>query len=244
MSHSKHALRTLGLCLLAALCLMAFAAASAPATTGWLESGSFITSTTKIHAAIHPLAIGVKHVKLDATIGISTLVEKLCETLATEDGLIFPGGGATGTVTLKFTNCDTFINGILAPACKPVEPIVAKTRFTAILHFNDDKKTYILFEPQEFFKPFATITLKEECALGEKVPITGAVVAECLNSKLEKNTASTDYCLESTVHHYIQEAPHNLFAPDELLYGSKRMLLLGIADVLLTNAANTWGVHI
>jgi hypothetical protein len=256
MSHSKHGLRAFGLCLLAALGLTAFAAASAQATTGWLESGAFIGATKTIHAVIHPLAHellgGKKHAVLDTTIGVEPVkkVEKLCETLTTEDGLIFAGAAAEGLITLKFTNCKTFIDGVLNGPCKPLEPIVAKTKFRAILHTTGDKKTYILFEPHTANTPFTTIVL-HECLLGEKVPITGDLVAECLNSKLEKNTALTDYCLEDAVHHYIQEAPHKLFELGagtgkfhELKFGIRLALLLGIADVLLSASGNTWGVHI
>jgi hypothetical protein len=60
--------------------------------------------------------------------------------------------------------------------CKPVESIVAKTKFKAISHATDGK-TYILFELHEAGKPFTTIELKE-CLLGEKVPITGDLVAD------------------------------------------------------------------
>jgi hypothetical protein len=253
MSHSKHGLRAFGLCLLAALGLTAFAAASAQATTGWLESGAFIGATKKIHAVIHPLAGGAKHSVLDTTVGVNNeKVEKLCETLTTEDGLIFAGAAATGLITLKFTNCKTFIGGKESKPCKPVEPIIAKTKFKAILHTGtgNDGKTYILFEPHTAGTPFTTIELKE-CLLGEKVPIEGDLVAECLNSSLAKNTTGTDFCLDDTTHHYIQEAPAKLFELGagtgkfhELKFGIRPANLLGIADVLLTDAANTWGVHI
>jgi hypothetical protein len=257
MSHSKHGLRALGLCLLAALGLTAFAAASAQAQTGWLEvvngTQGFIAATKKIHAVIHPLVGGAKHAVLDTTVGVNNEpVQKLCETLTTEDGLIFAGAAATGLITLKFTNCKTFINGIENKPCKPLEPIVAKTKFKAILHTGagNDGKTYILFEPHTAGTPFTTIEL-HECLLGEKVPITGDLVAECLNSSLAKNTAGTDFCLDDTAHHYIQEAPHKLFELGagtgkfhELKFGIRLALLLGIADVLLTDSANPWAVHI
>jgi hypothetical protein len=252
MSHSKHGLRALGLCLLAALGMTALAAASAQATTGWLESGAFIAATKTIHAVIHPLLDGKKHVVLDTTCCFNnTPIRYLCETLTTDDGLIFVGAAAEGLIIFKLTKCKTFIEESESKACQLKEPTVVKLKFHAILHTTGDKKTYLLFEPHEVGKPLTTLEFSsEECLLGEKVPVTGDLVAECLNSSLAKNTAGTDFCLDDTAHHYIQEAPHKLFELGagtgkfhELKYGVREASLLGIFDVLLASG-NTWAVHI
>jgi hypothetical protein len=273
MSYSKHGLRALGFGLLAALGLMAFMAASVQAQTGWLLNKAFITANKKIHAVIHPLPVDLKkHAVLDAEIPAIGTIEKLCETLTTDDGLLFGtpaalASEAEGLIVLLYTNCKTFVNKIEQAACKPVEPIEVKVKFRAILHLTNpivggkegthDSKTYLLFEPDEAGKPFVILKLPESCVLPEEVPVTGEVVAECLNEKLEKNTALTDYCLQDFVHHLIQEAPHKLFTLtgklpkeekwDELLYEGRLASLLGIADVLLseeTDKGLTWGVHI
>jgi hypothetical protein len=272
MSYSKHGLRALGVSLLAVLGFMAFMVASAQAQTGWLLNKAFITADKKIHAVIHPLTDKTKHVVLDTEVPSIGEIKKLCETLETDDGLLFGAPAALaskaeGVINLLFKNCKTFINGLELSACKPIEPIEVNVKFHAILHTvnpivggkegTHDNKTYILFEPLITGHPFVILKLPENCVLPEKAPVTGEVVAECLNEKLEKNTALTDYCLEDFVHHLIQEAPHKLFTLegkvpkeekwDELLYEGNLASLLGIADVLLSDESDkglTWGVHI
>ncbi len=254
MTDSKHRPKALGICLLAALGLLALLAASAQAQTGWLKNKVFITAATAAHAVAHPLADGKKHVALLATFGATnTPVEILCETLTTEGGSIVANEKAEGKVKLKFTTCESFLNKVKSVACKPKEPINVTAKFHAILHLKGDKKTYLLGEPEVAGSPFTTIETSEECAFGEKTSITGELVTECLNEKLEKNTAGTDYCLEDLVHHLIQEAPEKLFelegkagSFDGLIFGARTALLDGIADLLLSapNLGQTWAVHI
>jgi hypothetical protein len=254
MGDSKRGLRALCLALLAAVSMMVFVAA-AQAQTGWLENKAFITEDKPFQAVVHPLVGGAKHLALDTTLAGGTTIEILCEVLTTSGGTLLGTEvalreKAEGKGTLEFKECQTFLNKALSNLCKPKEPILTKTKFKAILHTSGDKKTYILFEP-EVGTTFANILFaNEECVLAPNKPVTGALVAECLNSKLEKNTAGTDYCLEDAVHHYIQEAPTKLFELGvgtgkfhELLFGARPANLLGIADVI-RGGVNTWGVHI
>lgn len=260
MSHSKHGVRALGLCFLAALSLTAFMATAAHAATGWLVNKEFIKVATPIHAVIHPLADGKKHAVLLSTFGATnTAVEILCETLATEGGSLVASEKAEGAITLNFSKCQTFLKKetTASAPCKPAEPIVATTKFHAILHtkgVTHDNKTYLLFEPSVAGKAFTTIKFGEECAIGLQSEVTGEYVAECLNEKLEKNISTTDYCLEDLVHHLLQGAPTKLFQLegkaegvfDELKFGAREATLDGIADALLSapNLGKTWAVHI
>jgi len=257
MSYTKNGLRALGVCLVAALGLMAFSAAAAQAQTGWLVNKAFITLTQKFNAKTHPLAVaGAKHfVLLGEPLGAKT--EILCEVLAVDDGLLFATESAEGLATLLFTECTTFLLefGVFkeSKACKPGEPIEAKAKFHAFLHLKKpngetgDKKTYLLFQPDEAGKPFAKIKFpNEECVFNPEQEVAGTLVTECLNEKLEKNTAGTDYCLEDLVHHLIQEAPgqKELFG-DGLTFGGRPAKLDGTADVFLTEpSGGTWAVHI
>jgi hypothetical protein len=241
---------------------MAFVAASAQAQTGCLLNKTFITVTKEIGAQIHPLKeTGIKDGTLDTELPATGAIQITCKELKIKDGLIFAGEKAEGSGTLEFTKCETFIKGKLNAACAPKEPIEATTKLHALLHLTNpivegkegthDGKTYILFEPVG--KEFTTLHFGEECAFGEKVPITGEVVAECLNEKLEKNLSTTDYCLEDLVHHLIQEAPHKLFTLtgklpkeekwDELLFEGHLASLLGIVDTFDIGGGN-WAVHI
>jgi hypothetical protein len=268
MSHSKHVLRGLCLGLLAALGLIAFVAASAQAQTGWLLNKAFIKETTTIDAGIHPLKAEDKelHLVLETELPAVGLIKLLCEKLVTDDGLLFAGEKAEGSLTLLLTVCKTEIKEKVSAACKPKEPIEVKVKFRAILHTvnpivggkegTHDGKTYLLFEPGETGKPFTTLHFSEECAFGETIVISGDFVTECLNESLEKNISTTDYCLSDFTHHLIQEAPHKLFTLngklpkeekwDELLFEGHLASLLGIVDTLLSEKDKglTWAVHI
>jgi len=256
MSYTKNGLRALGVCLVAALGLMAFSAAAAQAQTGWLVNKAFITSTQKMNATIHPLPLsGFKHTELLAE-PLGTKMEILCGVLAVDDGLIFANEKAEGLAAiLLFTDCRTylFIAGVLTESkvCKPDEPIEGKVKARAFLHLkkpngeSGDKKTYLLFEPEVLGGDLAVIKFpNEECVFNPSLLVSGTLVAECLNEKLEKNTALTDYCLEDLVHHLIQEAPNQkeLFG-DGMLVGNRPAALDGIADVTHSEL-KTWAVHI
>jgi hypothetical protein len=266
VSVSKQGLATLCTGLLAALCLMASFAASAQALTGWLLSKTFITQTKRIEAVIHPLAGGTKHVGLEAEFSGIGKLEYLCETLTSDDGLIFANERAEGVIALLYSKCKVFVKGVENSGCRPEEPITLNAKFHAILHMvspivggkegTHDNKTYLLFEP-EAGKPFGVIRPGELCFIMAELPVTGELTVECLNEKLEKNSSLTDYCLEDMVHHLIQEAPHKLFTLadtlpeeekwDELLIGGHLASLLGITDLRLSDASDaglTWAVHI
>ncbi len=246
MSHSKLGLKALGLSVLAALGLMAMIASAAQAQTGWLVNKAFITANTPITGTLH-----TGEAVLLSTIGTpEKAIEVLCETVSSEQGNIFSGEKAEGLIVLKFTKCRTLISKVVSAPCKPKEPIIAAAKFHAILHTTGDKKTYLLFEPDVAGKPFVTIEFGEECSFGATA-VSGELVAECLNEKLEKNTATTDYCLEDLTNHILQEVTTKKLFPlegkagsfDELLFGSRPAALDGLAKAFIT-AGGTWAVHI
>jgi len=250
----------------AALGVMAFAATSAQAQTGWLLNGAFITVNKSFEGKIHPLADGKKHAVLLTTIGATnTPIDILCETLTVATGTLVAGAAAETTGELKFTNCATFLNHSATASipCKPQEPIVATGKGHAILHTSKeaedkgDGKTYLLFEPKEKGGNFSVIKLgpavENECSVGTSITVSGELVAECLNEKLEKNTAETDYCLADMTNHLLQEAPKKLFLLegtipsekkyDELKFGTREVSLDGIASANDVGGG-TLGVHI
>jgi hypothetical protein len=240
MSYAKSGFRAFGLCLVAALGLMAFSAAGAQATTGWLVGGNFITGDTAIHASAHTEAI-LKTKQLGA------VVEILCTTLATKEGKL-TNGTVEGLIKLEYTNCQTFLGGVVSAVCKPVEPIVALAKFKAILH-GTPTLTYLLFEPDGAAgTPFTIIKFNKPCVLFPSVEVTGSVVAECLNESLETMNGEAlhrDLCLTDLVHHLIQEVPNQALFGDGLFVNGEPATLGGIANALVTNPAGaTWAVHI
>ena len=236
MSNAKHGLRALGLCLLAALGLMAFAAAGAQAE--WLVEKVAIKEHIDFNGVIHPLKPEGK--EKHAVLLVKDLnLEILCEELVVLDGLLFPNT-VEGLAHLEYKKCKTFVSGAEKAGCKPKEPILALVLFRLFLHEVEGKKlTYLLFEPDNKAVNFTIIEFNEEtCALPSINEIHGTVVAECLNEKLEdKKLTGLDSCLEELVHHLIQEAleAEKLFPKDGLFYGEHVALLDGITDIFLIN---------
>lgn len=251
MSYAKKGLRVFGVCLVAALGLMAVSAAGAQAQTGWLVGGAFINSTRTINASIHPLnatAPVEKHLVL-VTTTLGANVKILCENLTVDDGLLFNNEKAEGLAELLFSTCQTFLNGSLSGICKPKEAILAKVKFHAILH---NSLTYLLFEPHEAGKPFATLEFpNEECLLSPKREVKGDVVVECLTEDLksmEEASGKPDLCLSDLVNHLIREAPNQKLFNETggLTFNGAAAKLEGIALVFMTgtDSGKTWACHI
>jgi len=254
MSCSKHGVKALGLSLIAALGLMALSAAGAQGQTiGWLVNQAFINANQTIEAEIHPLKATApveKHLVLDGT-ALGATVKILCENLVVDGGVLFGEVAnkekSEGLATnLLFSNCQTFLEGKLSEECKPTEAIKAPVKFRAIL---DNSLTYILFEPDEAGKPFATILFPNSlCLLKPSRIVSGSVVVECLTEDLKTMTEDPthrDLCLTDLTNHLIKEAsPQSLFGTDGLTFAGNPANLLGIAKVFLPGKANTWAVHI
>jgi hypothetical protein len=232
-------LRTLGLCLMAALSLMAFVGAT-QASALWLESGVTIASNLEINAKVVGLeaAHSVVHVVLEIP---AKEFELLCKkVVAAKDGLLL-----TGTVLIKklleFTECENFQKKVLSKGCKPSEPIVFSFLSHLILHAE---LTYILDEPEEGQTRFASIDYNEEtCALPDST-ITGSLVLECLGEEWQlMATTKVDYCLSELKNHLITEAPRALFPSDVLKYGANEMFFRGVLSLAL-NTGNPFSGHV
>jgi hypothetical protein len=258
MSNAKNVLKVFGICLAAALGLMAVSAVGVQAQTkGWLVNGVYITATKTIEAEIHPLKATApveRHVVLSGE-ALKTKVEILCEKLVVDDGLIF-GEAANkekteGLATLLFSSCTTIFSGdFISIPCKPKEPIAASVLVRAILH---NALTYLLFEPDGVGKPFVNIEFTGECILAPEREVAGSLVAECLTEDLksmEEASGKPDLCLSDLVNHLIREAPsQTLFGANEgLTFAGKAAKLEGIASVKIAkgdaDSGKTWGCHI
>jgi hypothetical protein len=238
MSYSKH-VKALGLCLVAALGLMAFSAAGAQAQTkGWLVNKAFISGTQGVEGTAHT----------DATLvgeALGAKVKILCKVATIDDGLLFANEAAEGLATLLYSTCETFLNGALSTVCKPKESITASVKAKAIL---DNSLTYILFEPDNK-SVFVEIEFPNaSCLLKPSRPVAGSVVVECLTEELKTMTedpGKRDLCLTDLTNHLIKEAPvQSLFGTDGLTFAGKPAVLEGVSSVFLPGKSGTWGVHI
>src|SRR3954452_10298672 len=127
MSHAKHGLKALGICLMAALGLMAVTAVGAQAAATWLESGTTIAALLAVESE-KDSEIYILH--SEATAGTAILIE--CTTLTVTGGNLHPNGTATGT--LGYTGCSTKLNGAASAPCAPKEPISANVKAEQYLH--------------------------------------------------------------------------------------------------------------
>jgi len=241
MTHRKHGLGVIGLCLVAALGLMAFAG-SAQAKGTWKHNTAAMT--------VFPQAVTSEKDSEDFTLLTffgTTPVKILCKKLTVTNGLLTAEGKSTGT--LEFSeNCEFFLNGAVQPKCKPAEPIVANVKDLLFKHLADGK-TYDLFSPAEG-TTFVTLKLGtqepgiNECAAGEKAPVTGTAVIEGCKPTTPENEANG---LESeVVKHLIQQSKSTtLFTAtgfkNELKYGSKEATLDGSVWLKLSAAGTLSG---
>jgi hypothetical protein len=237
MRNGKHRLGLIGLCLTAAFALTAFVGASGAQAAGctaasptlkpcWMVNGN-VTSELKVELGIEIEPLGEKKEKhvvllskaLEAPIAI------LCEVAeAVNPEVLLAEGVAHGTI--NFTVCQTFLKNEPTPsaACKPAEPIVAKGLLLINLHPAGKANT--LAEPTPGVTKFTTISLGEECAVGEKFDVTGQLwLEDCLG------TPETE--LEV---HLVQE---NTVAAKELgglFFGVNKASLDGSANIRIKEA--------
>ena len=161
----------LAVALLALLAVMSFVAASANAEGSWTFNGKKIEGSETVELRLTWVMSGT--FLISTTVGLSTVIIHCTDGLA-HRGILRVNGVATAQVLTR-GNCVTLINGVAAAACKPKESIELLVKLTLFLH---EKKSYIRFEP-ESGETLGTIILGEkECAIGEKLTLTGKFVTE------------------------------------------------------------------
>jgi hypothetical protein len=184
----KHALRAFGLCLMAALSLMAFAAVSAQAETGatWDVNG------VALPAGLEPTVKGAIENKTGTLLTkiAGAEVEILCTTGETKEFKLKPNGTALGLIT--FTGCLTRLNKVLSKDCVPLDKGVAGTILTLelegliVLHLvtpNGTAEPLVRLIPDPpGSNAFAHIEFGEFCSLPEEILIGGTYfLKDCKN---------------------------------------------------------------
>ncbi len=229
MTRKKQGLGVIGICLIAALSLMAFAG-SAQAKGTWKSGGATITSGTIVSEE------DSKEFVLLSKSG-TTAIEILCETLTLSEGKLEAEGKGSGE--LKFSkNCRFLAKGVVQASCKPVEPIVAKVKLLLFKHLADGK-TYALASPLDGTLKFTTLKLGAECAFGENIEVSGHVVLE---------DCAGIFSTEAAKHLIQQSASTTLFTAagftNALKYGANAATLDGSTWLKLSTGANWSGVGI
>jgi hypothetical protein len=182
----------LGLCAMV-FGLMAFSAAAAQAEVGaqWLLAekapGTKLVAFLEAEIGLRKETNGILHSKIA---GIAVLFE--CTELSLVGNPKLKANGSISTGKIKFTGCDTFLNGVLSKPCLPEGGGVADVIETLNLHAliilhklaSGEVDDLLSVLPDDVNgKPsevFAHIELGPECAIGENVLVVGkATLKDC-----------------------------------------------------------------
>jgi len=166
--------------------LMAFSASGAQAETGanWMVGANNITTTLLPTAHVKELEGNTATLKF--TTGGGTLVEILCTSAELVEGgvLLLNGGISLGRAL--FHGCITKLNGATSIPCEPFsgthKGLIESKKATGliILHLTGvgtNVVPLVKLTP-DTLNEFATITLGEECSIGESVPVAGSLTAK------------------------------------------------------------------
>ncbi len=166
--------KVIGICLMAALSLMAFAAsAQAEATSNWKVNGSNVNSTLLPEVQVKELEN--KTADLLFTTKGGTKVDILCTAVSLSNVKLKTTGSTTeGTAT--FSGCLTKLNGTTTANCKPkggggASGTIITKNGLGLLQLSGGETVTKLFP--EVAPEFVNIEMGELCAIGENVPVAG-----------------------------------------------------------------------
>lgn len=233
MSHTRHGLKTLGLCLVAALSLVALTAADAQAKGQWMVSNANVNAPGEVTGELD----SAEATLLSFVGATNTPMAVLCTHLEIDNASLSNEGKSLGE--LKFSTCRTLLNNVESMVCLPFEPLVAKVKGLLVKRGGH---TYDLFTPDEG-TTFATLHFDkdgtEECTLPEELSITGSIVAQCLFNNGGSVESGCEHELETQL---IEQAPVSLFPSDVIKFGEKTMSLVGSVNLhlLAPHLGETW----
>jgi hypothetical protein len=235
MSHRSNGLKALGVCLLAVLGMMAFAAVSAQAENlvfnpkngdkgEWLIEGKTLEERKITHEEVKGEQDPLKPTELLVP-GLGLQIS--CELLEVIDGLIFPKG--LSLAELLFSMCKV----LGSPTCVINESkgthITAKVNDMVVLH---EGKTFDVFYPDPEGGNFTEIEITKCAAALPLEPVSGAVAVEV------KPEAEVQL---------IEEYPNQALFSTGLLFGEEPSTLDGAANVFLSvpgpHEHQKWGAH-
>lgn len=159
----------------AALGLLAVVAAFTYAEVGssWSVNGSKVTSTLLPTIQVHELGSGVTLLSkvLGQQLAVSCSAAEVMNAKLETEGTISSGS------KLKFSGCTTKIGGTTSKACEPhigaEKGVIVSSGMKGSLVLQE-KVAVTRFEPTAG-TTLATLEMSEECSLGEKLPVIGAI---------------------------------------------------------------------
>ena len=164
MSTKKHLAKIIGLAVMAALAISAFASASASAATWTVEGAKLSGEGTANGVAANASLTGTGELKGEV---LGTKITLTATTLTSSSGTIFQEGTkAKDSGFLEFSGLS--VDGA---ACKVKEPVKTKSLTSELVDHSGSTHAFDKFFPEEG-ETFATVTL--EVASGLPCPIAGS----------------------------------------------------------------------
>lgn len=213
MIRSKVRFKVLGLCAVV-LGLMAFSAGVAQAEEGanWKVAGSNVTTALLPSVDIGEIEEG-KASLLTEISGAKVRYE--CKTAKLIGVKLELNGSLTNGGKVKFTECETFLNGALSAVCVPkttglangeIESLAGKGLL--VLHKNaaGENEGLTRIEPKEG-ETFLTLKHSPPCALPENVPVRGKLFIKDCKPKAEPTNPCVNGVTEERVSHLIVQGP-------------------------------------
>jgi hypothetical protein len=188
----------IGLCLMAAVALMAFAAsAQAEAGAKWLIEKADHTVVTA-GPTLEP-EVGVKEVENKTVTLLSkvlgSLFHILCTGVTFESAVLKAEGSSLGKI--RFSGCVEIIGGTIQAACEPhtgtEKGIILTKLLKDLIVLHEGAEGYDRLEPEEG-TTFVTVESSAECSVGEKVPVIGKFTFK--DCKLEGRVLKVDHLAE------------------------------------------------
>jgi hypothetical protein len=174
MSNRKIRFGLLGLCVPAAMAIMAFGGASAaqasncvtgePTKSCGMLNGKNVTVDTTVTGTTQKDTLVLL---LSKALGTTVAIDCTEQGLVGGTALLLPEGKATGKV--EFKSCTTELGGKVSIGCKPLEPIIAAGTLQIVLHEGE-----AVVKATNGLSPFTEIGFSEKtCTLTNPTPVKG-----------------------------------------------------------------------
>jgi hypothetical protein len=246
----KHLLRTLGLSLLAALNLTAFASTGAQAAGQIKVEGSTALATGR--------TVGAERDSLFQTVLVPTLnIEIVCHNFSVEEGVITSGPNGEGLKKVLYEECVVWsteenakgelllVEELTSCQILPEGHITASAKLLVFLHGPAGKEdTYVLAEPDTAGKLgsegiFGQLKFTKGigCPLPTPINMTGSIVFQVLAGDLQLGPEVVKVLIESS------KEIAKLFPCDVVKYGENVAYVDGSAWLFLTGTHKglKWG---
>jgi hypothetical protein len=117
-----------------------------------------------------------------------TKVEFSCVAIGASKAPMLEAGGK-GSGTLRFSGCQTLLNGVVSTSCEPLaggteKGVIASKALNGLLTLHEGSTSLLRVQPVEG-ETFGIVEMGKLCAIGTKVPVIGSFYAKDSGGELE-----------------------------------------------------------